>query len=256
MVGPDSIANAASISLFRLDLSPFLAIRPSNSITPRTYRSVCLLELLKTLCDSNNVRNGIYECSINLHSPEHSCAILLSKMLLNTLLLILGNTRLIHSNALAVHPTPTPDLYAGLDQSVLTNAERLQLGLSPLKPRQLWKADRVQRRQAENSGSPSVSESGFLYAVQSDGTSTGCVISDGTWYVGGELRDSTNLDDGLKAGTCATYKQVLSGDSATFSRSKGPCEITSGTFSCASGNTATIFVMVSGFTLPLTTADG
>jgi len=46
-------------------------------------------------------------------------------------------------------------------------------------------------------------------------------------------------------GTCATYTQTLNGNSATFTSSKGNCEITSaGVFSCASGNVLTTFTTV------------
>jgi len=68
----------------------------------------------------------------------------------------------------------------------LTNAERFARGLSPLKPNL--------RARQQPSGVPTVQQKGFLYAVQDsalaarDTSYTGCVISDGTWYVGGKSR--------------------------------------------------------------------
>ncbi len=46
-------------------------------------------------------------------------------------------------------------------------------------------------------------------------------------------------------GTCATYTQSLTGDQATYTTSKGPCAVVSGALSCATGNTATVFTVVS-----------
>ncbi|KAH8599738.1 ribonuclease T2-like protein [Bisporella sp. PMI_857] len=62
-------------------------------------------------------------------------------------------------------------------------------------------------------------------------TQTGCLISAGTWY---------------STGTCATYTATASGSGFTLKSSKGNCAISSGTFSCASGLTATVFTASGG----------
>jgi len=71
---------------------------------------------------------------------------------------------------------------------------------------------------------------GYLQAYTSsyaNGTNTGCMISAGTWYVGG---------------TCAGFTAAASGAGFTLTSSKGPCTVTStNTISCASGNSASVF---------------
>lgn len=63
------------------------------------------------------------------------------------------------------------------------------------------------------------------------GSTKGCLIGAGTWY----------------SGTCATYTAAASGSGFTLTTSKGKCAVSSaGKFSCASGNTASIFTVVSG----------
>jgi hypothetical protein len=84
-------------------------------------------------------------------------------------------------DAYAVRPVPTPD--PTTDSG--SNAGRLAQGLAPLKPKALWNGQKT-RRQTVPSGTPSLTEQGFLYAVQADQSVAGCVISDGTWFVGGE----------------------------------------------------------------------
>ncbi|KAA6406401.1 MAG: ribonuclease T2 [Lasallia pustulata] len=60
--------------------------------------------------------------------------------------------------------------------------------------------------------------SGFL-EVQASGKSQGCIISPGTWYIGG---------------TCATFSATASGDGFTLTSSKGNCAIVNNALSCAS----------------------
>ncbi|KAK4050834.1 Ribonuclease T2 precursor (RNase T2) [Microbotryomycetes sp. JL201] len=62
--------------------------------------------------------------------------------------------------------------------------------------------------------------------INSSGTKQGCLISTGKWMVGA---------------TCAGYTSRASGSGFTLTTSKGPCAIVSGTFTCASGQTATVF---------------
>jgi len=70
-----------------------------------------------------------------------------------------------------------------------SNAIRMAQGLPLIKPTRTWKQNRKDRRQA--AASPTVpvttTSKGYLYAVQNDGTEAGCIISDGSWYVGGKL---------------------------------------------------------------------
>ncbi|KAH8914202.1 ribonuclease T2 [Atractiella rhizophila] len=56
-------------------------------------------------------------------------------------------------------------------------------------------------------------------------TGTGCVLSAGTW--------STQ--------TCATFTATASGSGFTLKSSKGNCGVSSGSFTCGSGVTATVF---------------
>ncbi|KAF2758254.1 ribonuclease M [Pseudovirgaria hyperparasitica] len=65
----------------------------------------------------------------------------------------------------------------------------------------------------------------------SGGSQKGCIISAGTWY---------------SSGTCATFTATSSGSGFTLSSSKGPCAIQSGTLTCASGTTATVFTSDNG----------
>ncbi|MCJ1304046.1 ribonuclease T2-like [Hypocenomyce scalaris] len=60
--------------------------------------------------------------------------------------------------------------------------------------------------------------SGYL-EVQTGGQSQGCIISPGTWYIGG---------------TCATFIAAASGDGFTLTSSKGNCAIINEVLSCAS----------------------
>ncbi|ETS78178.1 hypothetical protein PFICI_10240 [Pestalotiopsis fici W106-1] len=69
------------------------------------------------------------------------------------------------------------------------------------------------------------SGSGYLNVV-SGGSTKGCLISAGTWYV---------------SGTCATITATASGSGFTLKSSKGSCGIVSGVFTCGSGVTATVF---------------
>jgi ribonuclease T2 len=73
---------------------------------------------------------------------------------------------------------------------------------------------------------------GYLNAYESDGTEDGCLISAGTWYT---------------TGTCATYTAAVSGSGFTLTTSKGACEVSDGTLTCASGNSATIFNAINGY---------
>ncbi|TVY19483.1 Ribonuclease T2-like [Lachnellula arida] len=74
------------------------------------------------------------------------------------------------------------------------------------------------------------SGTGYLNAI-TGGVQTGCLISAGTWYT---------------SGTCATYTAAASGSGFTLKSSKGPCGISSSAFTCASGNTATVFTASGG----------
>ncbi|KUJ21753.1 ribonuclease T2 [Mollisia scopiformis] len=76
----------------------------------------------------------------------------------------------------------------------------------------------------------SFSGSGYLNAY-TGGSQDGCLISAGTWYT---------------SGTCATYTAAASGSGFTLKSSKGSCGISSGTFTCASGVTATVFTASNG----------
>lgn len=93
-----------------------------------------------------------------------------------------------------VAPAPAPASVAELadvdiDVDVETNGQRLAKGLTPLKPRRNYLPG-VKRQSP--SGVPTTTAKGFLYAVQPAagrkraGVTAGCVISDGTWYVGGK----------------------------------------------------------------------
>ncbi|KAI0555600.1 ribonuclease T2-like protein [Xylaria curta] len=71
---------------------------------------------------------------------------------------------------------------------------------------------------------------GYLNAYY-NGNQDGCLIAAGTWYT---------------TGTCATYTATPSGSGFTLTSSKGNCGVVSGTFTCASGVSATVFNAVSG----------
>ncbi len=84
-----------------------------------------------------------------------------------------------------------PVLSRGLKE---TNARRMARGLAPLKPKSLWSPAKTKARRADPSGGPvsTTVSSGTLYAVQPTSlkkrdVTTGCMISDGTWFVGGEF---------------------------------------------------------------------
>ncbi|CZR56972.1 related to ribonucleases [Phialocephala subalpina] len=79
-------------------------------------------------------------------------------------------------------------------------------------------------------GTGSFSGSGYLNAY-TGGSQDGCLISAGTWYT---------------TGTCATYTATASGSGFTLKSSKGSCGISSDTFTCASGVTATVFTASNG----------
>ncbi|KAI0184539.1 ribonuclease T2-like protein [Xylaria flabelliformis] len=71
---------------------------------------------------------------------------------------------------------------------------------------------------------------GYLNAYY-NGNQDGCLIAAGTWYT---------------TGTCATYTATPSGSGFTLTSSKGNCGVVSGSFTCASGVSATVFNAVSG----------
>lgn len=73
------------------------------------------------------------------------------------------------------------------------------------------------------------SGTGYLEAYTS-GSNEGCLISAGTWYVGG---------------TCATYTASTSGSGFTLSSSKGDCGVSDGTFSCGSSVSSSTFTVSS-----------
>ncbi|KAI1312017.1 ribonuclease T2-like protein [Xylaria venustula] len=83
---------------------------------------------------------------------------------------------------------------------------------------------------ATSTATGTFSGSGYLNAYY-NGNEDGCLISAGTWYT---------------TGTCATYTATASGSGFTLKSSKGTCGIVSGTFSCGSGVSATVFSAVSG----------
>ena len=104
-------------------------------------------------------------------------------MLLPTLLL-LATPLLAHDlRGFPAAPAPAQNVHK-------TNADRLAQGLAPLRPKRLY--DGPRRRQAGGgaSGMPTTTQTGYLYAVQPQQTaavnSLGCMISDGTWFLGGE----------------------------------------------------------------------
>jgi ribonuclease T2 len=79
------------------------------------------------------------------------------------------------------------------------------------------------------------SGTGYL-SVTTSGAATGCLISAGTWYVGG---------------TCATYTATTSGTGFTLKSSKGYCAVgTDGAFGCSSSTTAQVFTAVDGALAP------
>lgn len=76
----------------------------------------------------------------------------------------------------------------------------------------------------------SVSGSGYWNA-QYNGKADGCLISSGTWYVGG---------------TCATYKTTTTSNGFTMTSSKGNCGVVSGAISCGSGVDLSTFSVAGG----------
>ncbi|KAI3333322.1 ribonuclease T2-like protein [Ustulina deusta] len=83
---------------------------------------------------------------------------------------------------------------------------------------------------ATSTATGTFSGTGYLNAYYS-GSQDGCLISAGTWYT---------------TGTCATYTATASGSGFTLKSSKGNCGVVSGSFTCASGVSATVFNAVSG----------
>ncbi|ROV96291.1 hypothetical protein VMCG_07737 [Cytospora schulzeri] len=63
------------------------------------------------------------------------------------------------------------------------------------------------------------------------GSEDGCLISAGTWYIGG---------------TCATYHATSTSSGFTMYTSKGNCGVVDGAISCGSGVTAATFSLVDG----------
>ena len=77
------------------------------------------------------------------------------------------------------------------------------------------------------SSEPGVPFSGNGYLnVQSSGSSTGCIISNGRWFT---------------SGTCATFEAVPSNNQFSISSSKGPCGFVAGALACGPSIPATIF---------------
>ncbi|KAL1867664.1 Ribonuclease T2 precursor (RNase T2) [Diaporthe australafricana] len=76
----------------------------------------------------------------------------------------------------------------------------------------------------------SVSGSGYWNA-QYNGAADGCLISAGTWYVGG---------------TCATYSATATSSGFTMTSSKGNCGVVSGVISCGSGVALSTFTVSGG----------
>ncbi|KAG8168967.1 hypothetical protein KVR01_001716 [Diaporthe batatas] len=76
----------------------------------------------------------------------------------------------------------------------------------------------------------SVTGSGYWNA-QYNGNADGCLISSGTWYVGG---------------TCATYKTTATSGGFTMTSSKGNCGVVSGAISCGSGVALSTFSVAGG----------
>lgn len=75
-----------------------------------------------------------------------------------------------------------------------------------------------------------VSGSGYWNA-QYNGKADGCLISSGTWYVGG---------------TCATYKTTATSNGFTMTSSKGNCGVVNGVISCGSGVALSTFTAAGG----------
>ncbi|KUI55412.1 Ribonuclease T2-like [Cytospora mali] len=76
----------------------------------------------------------------------------------------------------------------------------------------------------------SVSGSGYWYTYY-DGSQDGCLISYGTWYIGG---------------TCATYHATSSGSGFTMTTSKGDCGVVDGAISCGDGVSSSTFSVIDG----------
>ncbi|KAI1267348.1 ribonuclease-like protein T2 [Xylariaceae sp. FL1019] len=83
---------------------------------------------------------------------------------------------------------------------------------------------------ATSTATGTVSGSGYWNAYYS-GSEDGCLITAGTWYT---------------TGTCATFTATTSGSGFTLKTSKGTCGVSSGTLTCGSGVTATVFTTVGG----------
>ncbi|KZV89341.1 ribonuclease T2 [Exidia glandulosa HHB12029] len=77
-------------------------------------------------------------------------------------------------------------------------------------------------------------------ALRSSGSTSGGLLSGGTW--------STQ--------TLATYKAATSGSGFTLTTSKGACAVSSGTLTCASGNSASVFTAVTSGSRTLLAFNG
>lgn len=73
-------------------------------------------------------------------------------------------------------------------------------------------------------GSGAINGKGYVNVVDSSGSTNGCLISNGKWYT---------------SGTCATY----TASNGQLTTSKGACQVSGSTISCASGNSASTFTM-------------
>ncbi len=81
---------------------------------------------------------------------------------------------------------------------------------------------------------------GYLQVTEG-GANNGCIISGGTWYIGG---------------TCATFTATASGTGFTLTSSKGNCAVQSTNLVCSSSvTTATVFTVSLSSRLPRTSAD-
>lgn len=81
---------------------------------------------------------------------------------------------------------------------------------------------------------------GYLQVTEG-GANNGCIISGGTWYIGG---------------TCATFTATASGNGFTLTSSKGKCAIQSTDLVCSSTvTTATVFTVSFTFCFPRMPAD-
>ena len=81
---------------------------------------------------------------------------------------------------------------------------------------------------------------GYLQVTEG-GANNGCIISGGTWYIGG---------------TCATFTAAASGTGFTLTSSKGKCAVQSTNLVCSSTViTATVFTVSFTSCLPRTPAN-